>query len=144
MKNNKGISIVSLVITIIVIIILASIGIANSLNTVNESEKAVFLEDFKSCKGAIDRYDLEAVYKANDRTYALENLQWDGEEERVHNSAKIEDPDQEDRIDFIFDEHYTKNVKGKLAIKDGKLVVRDPYLKEQGWAEELHLYKTGN
>ena len=105
-------------------------------------QENLLIEDFKACKGAIDKYDLEAVYKGHNKAYSLDELQWDGIEERTHNSARIEDSEQEDRIDFIFNEHYTKNVRGKIEIKDGKLIVKDPYLKEQGWADELHLYKS--
>ena len=141
MKNNKGISLVTVVLTIIVIIILASIGISNSLVTVDNTAKAVFQEDFKNYVQQIKTYNLEAVLRQQVDDYDPDELAWDGESDFLENSARIEDKDQEDTIDFLLKGYYTKNLEGKVYIENGELKVKDTYLTEQSWADELHLYK---
>ncbi|MBR3280990.1 MAG: hypothetical protein IKI57_03990 [Clostridia bacterium] len=141
MKNNKGISIITVVVTIIVIIILASIGISNSLVTVDNTAKAVFQEDFKNYVQQIKTYNLEAILRQQVDDYDPDELNWDGKSEYLENSARIENKDQEDTIEFLLKGYYTKSLDDKVYIENGELKVRDKYLTEQAWADELHLYK---
>ena len=141
MKNNKGISIITVVVTIIVIIILASIGISNSLVTVDNTAKAVFQEDFKNYVQQIKTYNLEAILRQQVDDYDPDELNWDGKSEYLENSARIENKDQEDTIEFLLKGYYTKSLEDKVYIENGELKVRDKYLTEQAWADELHLYK---
>ena len=140
MKNNKGISIVTVVLTIIVLIILASIAISNSLVTVDNTAKAVFQEDFKNSVQSLKSYNIEAVLKQHVNDYDPDELQWDGESEYLENSARIEDENREDTITFLLKDHYTKNLKGRIYIKDGELMVKDIYPDEKEWAGELYKY----
>ena len=141
MKNNKGISIITVVVTIIVIIILASIGISNSLVTVDNTAKAVFQEDFKNYVQQIKTYNLEAILRQQVDDYDPDELNWDGKSEYLENSARIENKDQEDTIEFLLKGYYTKSLDDKVYIENGELKVRDKYLTEQACADELHLYK---
>ncbi len=141
MKNNKGISIITVVVTIIVIIILASIGISNSLVTVDNTAKAVFQEDFKNYVQQIKTYNLEAILRQQVDDYDPDELNWDGKSEYLENSARIENKDQEDTVEFLLKGYYTKSLDDKVYIENGELKVRDKYLTEQAWADELHLYK---
>ena len=137
MKNNKGVSIIALIITIIVFIILASIIIANSTETIDKSAKAVFQGDFKNAIFALQSYNTEAVLRANNPNYVEWDLQWDGDSEYAENSARIQDPTQDDTINYILKDHLTKDLRGKIHIVDGKLFVRPGYTTEAEWAKDL-------
>ena len=136
-NNKKGVTLISMAITIIVIIILTSIIILSSLDTIDKGNKAVFQNDFTDAVNSLRMYNTEAVLKANNPNYDPELLRWDGESERALNSAKIEDPSQEDKITYILKDHLTKDIKGKVDIIDGKLSVKPEFALETQWALEL-------
>jgi hypothetical protein len=57
----------------------------------------------------------------------------------------MEDGEHEDSINYIFENDITKNVDGKIKIKDGKLYVIPSYQTEYEWACEVYDYmKSGD
>ena len=137
MKNNKGITLISITITIIVIIILTAIIILSSMESIDKAKKTVFQNDFADAVQSVNMYNIEATIKTNNPAYNPNELNWNGQTERAENTARIEDPNQEDTIDFILKEHYTQDLKGKICIVGGRVFVKAQYNKQMQWVTEL-------
>lgn len=137
MKNNKGFSMIALIIMIIVTIILAWIVISNSTETIDNSQKAVFQDDFKNAYFAVQAYNTEAVLRANNPNYAEWDLTWDGKSERAQNTAQIQNAGEEDTIKYILKDTLTKSLDGKVEIYQGQLCVKEGFSLEEEWVEEL-------
>ena len=138
MKNNKGITIVALVIMIIIMIILAGIVITRSMKTIDESQKAVFQSDFRDAVTALNTYTTNAVIRGNNKEFDIKYMQWTGDEnEEVYGSARIRTPDEEDTIFDILKDRYTKTLRGKIEIINGILVVKDEFPTEKDWVKDF-------
>ena len=140
MKNNKGVSIIGLVITIIVIIILAGIVINGGTESIDKANQAAFQNEFKDAVEALNIYNTRAVIRKNNKDYEPEKLNWDGKSERAENTARVESPDEEDTIKDILKDSFTKTLENKIYILDGKIYVFNSFETEKGWAAELYSY----
>lgn len=139
MKNQKGVSLVALVITIIVIIIIASITMLSGNDSISRANETKFKNDLKEVVNALDIYNQQA-YLYGDASYDSSDLTWNGESERAENTAKIEDHVNEDRIRFIFTDEVPSTLQGKMTIEDGKIKVNKSYKSEYQWATEMYSY----
>jgi Tfp pilus assembly protein PilE len=139
--NNKGVSLVALVITIIVIIIIAGISLRTGIDNVTQSQKSAFLADLEMLNTNLQKYNIRAVqYNNLEGEYYEEDLQWDGKSPTATNSAQMEKAGFEDTPNYIFGGTITDNVKGKIIIKDGRLFVDPNYKTELEWASEHYRY----
>jgi len=138
--NNKGISLMSLIITIIVIIIIASISMLNSNKHLEEANRAKFEVDLKTVVETLEIYNQRAEIRGIP-TYDKNELLWDGTSERAQNTAKIADKTNEDTIKFIMDGNdIPKSLIGIVTIKDGKFKVKEEYKPQYDWAVEMYSY----
>jgi len=138
--NNKGVSLMSMVITIIVIIILAGIVImSGGEDSVQEANKVRFQNDLKSVVTALQVYEQRSEMYA-DKGYDYDLLAWDGSSERAENTAMIEKKGsgEEDTIRYILSGSVPKTLNGIIKIKDGKIVVDSTRKPETEWARELY------
>ncbi|MBO5141882.1 MAG: hypothetical protein J6C46_02585 [Clostridia bacterium] len=138
--NNKGVSLVSLVITIVVIIILAAVSILNSTKSLEEANKVKFQNDLKTVVEALNVYNERSVIRGIP-SYDKEKLEWDGESEKAENTAKIKDTNhvEEDSIRDIFDGNDVPNsLKGLIKIEYGKIKVDSSRHPEYEWAKEMY------
>ena len=138
--NNKGISLMSMVITIIVIIILAGIDImAGGEESLEEANKVRFQNDLKSVVTALQVYEQRSEMYA-EKGYDYDLLSWDGISERAENTAKIEKKgsDEEDTIRYILSGNVPKTLNEIIKIKEGKIVVDSTRKPEIEWARELY------
>lgn len=139
MNNKKGVSLISLTITIIVLIILAGITIGSGFGNIEKTQKAAFLSDFGNALENLRTYNQRAEAFSTIR-YNRRKLTWDGFTERATNTAKLEDNQNEDRVDYIFHNTITNNLIGKLEIRSGDLYIKEGYTTELEWAKEIHDY----
>ena len=139
LKNNKGVSLISLAITIIVLIILAGITVGSGIGNIGKTQKAAFLSDFGTALENLRTYNQRAEAFSTIR-YNRRKLTWDGFAERAEHTAKLEDGENEDRAEYIFHETITNNLKGKLEIRSGDLYIKEGYTTELEWAKEIHDY----
>lgn len=140
--NNKGVSIISLIITIIVIIILAAITISSNTESLEEANKVKFQNDLKSVVEALDIYHQRAEIRGV-ATYEANDLTWDGFSEKAENTAKIRDSNhvEEDSIRDIFDGNsIPKTLEGYIVIEDGKVKFDKNKKPEIEWATEIYSY----
>ncbi len=139
-SNKKGISLIATIIMIIVIIILASITVSAGFKNITKANQATFINDLKASTQAIEIYNTRAVARGNVRFYDPEELYWDGQSQKAENTARIEDPEQEDDAQYIFGETFYNSLHGKIFIKYGKIYIRREYVTEIEWAKELYEY----
>ena len=137
--NQKGISIMSLVITIIVILIIASISMISSTKSIDQATEVKFKNDLKEVVTALEVYHQQANLHGVP-SYNSDELKWDGVSERAENTAKIEDSTNEDRIRYIFTDEVPKTLVGKITIEDGRIKVEKSYKTEYEWATEQYSY----
>lgn len=137
--NQKGVSIMSLIITIIVIIIIASISMISSTKSIDQATEVKFKNDLKEVVTALEVYHQQANLHGIP-SYDSEELTWDGVSERAENTAKIEDSTNEDRIRYIFTDEVPKTLVGKITIEDGRIKVEKNYKTEYEWAIEQYSY----
>ncbi len=140
--NNKGISLVSLVITIIVMIIIAVITINVSTQSVDESLEAKFKNDLTSVVTALDIYHQRAETRGV-ATYKSNELTWDGSSFYAENTAKIEDKAhvQEDSIKYILDGNpVPTTLEGIMTIENGKVKINKEVKPQIEWATEIYSY----
>jgi len=137
--NQKGISMVALIITIIVIIIIAGISMVSSTKSIDQASEVKFKNDLTEVVTALEVYNQQA-YLHGIPTYDNDDLTWDGTSERAENTAKIEDGTNEDRVEFIFTDVIPETLKGVMTIEDGKIKIdkNDKYKYE--WAVEKYSY----
>jgi hypothetical protein len=135
--NNKGVSMVALVITIIVIVIIASVATMSGSDTMQHAEKATIQADFKTAQTLFQTYNNEAIIKG-DRGYDPDKFCWDGESERAENTAKIENGVDEDTIRFIFKDKFPHSLRGRIYIQDGEFYVFPELLTEKEWIDEVY------
>lgn len=138
--NNKGISLMSMVITIIVIIILAGIVIMpTGEDSLQEANKVRFQNDLKGLVTALQVYEQETEMYG-DKNYDFDTLVWDGSSEKAENTAMIEKKGsgEEDSIRYIFNGNVPKTLKGLITIKNGKIVLDGKRKPEVEWAKELY------
>lgn len=140
--NNKGISMVSLVITIIVIILLAAISINSGMGKhLDEANKAKFQNELKNAVTAVEIYHNRAAIHGIS-SYESDELSWDGVSEKAENTAKMEDENhiEEDSINYIFEKNITDLLKGIITIENGKVKVDKTKKPQIDWAVELYKY----
>lgn len=138
--NNKGVSLMSLIITIIIIIILAAISMLNSNKSLEEANKAKFEVDLKSVVELLNIYNERAVIRGVSN-YDKDDLTWDGSSERAENTARIEDKTKEDTIKYIFDgNNVPDSLKGLITIEAGKIRVDETRKPQYDWAVEMYSY----
>lgn len=138
--NQKGISLMSMIITIIVIIILAAIVImSGGEESIEEANKVRFQNDLKNSVEALRVYEQRAEMHG-EKNYDFDSLNWDGTSENAENTAKIENKgsDEEDSIRYIFQKTVPKTLEGKIKIINGKIKVDKNLKPEIDWAEELY------
>jgi len=139
-SNKKGVSLIAMIIMIIVIIILASIGISTGFKNITKANQANFLNDLKSSIQMLEIYNTRAVARGNVRFYDPEELFWDGVSQKAQNTARIENPDEEDDASYIFQEAFNNGLHGKIFIKYGKIYIKREYVTEIEWAKEMYDY----
>lgn len=139
MKKQNGVSLISLAITIIVIILLASITLVASNGSIDKAVKVKFQTELKGVVEALDVYN-ERAYLSGTSDYDSRDLTWDGTSERAVNTAKMEDPMQEDRIRYILSDEVPETLDGKMTIENGKVKIVEEYKTEREWASELYSY----
>ena len=151
MMNKNGVSMVALVITMIVIIILAGITYNTGFSSVDKAQKTSFMADLEDAIYYLRAYNTrgQAAYlmgaEGAEKNYDPNNLQWDGISERAENTARMEDGINEDTAEYIFEKDITKNIEGKIKIKDGQLYVNKNFQTEYEWACEIYDYmKSGD
>ena len=165
--NNKGVSLVALVITIIVILIIASISFLMGFRNVDKAQQAAFVTDLEGAVRDVQIYGERALqYGILD--YKIEELQWDGKSDYLTKSGKVnyitndtlgkkinakhptdEDKEKinnapEDTALFLFNNNIPNTLKGKIFIKNGKLYVDIGYKDEYNWAIEAYEYMSGD
>lgn len=137
--NQKGISLVALVITIIVIILLAAITMVSSTRSVDQATEVKFKNDLTEVVTALDVYHEQAnIYGIP--SYDRDDLSWDGTSERAENTAMIEDKTKEDKIKFILTADVPDSLKGKMTIENGRVKIDKSYTYEYEWAVEKYSY----
>jgi type II secretory pathway pseudopilin PulG len=122
MKNQRGISLVVLIITIIVIIILAGIVISNAIDTPDRARLAVFRSDMDSLEQAVGisyadlvgDYAEEGTQKLDSKIYAEVAT---GNSDASYQNVVF--PDAVRSLVFINDSHKIKNISGLPEYKDG-------------------------
>lgn len=140
--NNKGISIISLIITIILIVVLAGIAISGNTQSLEEANKAKFQNDLKAVVEAVDVYNERAMIRGI-ASYDADDLTWDGVSEKAENTAKIKDSnhEEEDSIRDILDGNdVPKSLKGYITIEDGRVMFDKTKKPEIEWATEIYSY----
>ena len=165
--NNKGVSLVALVITIIVIIIIAGISMLMGFQNVDKAQQAAFVTDLEGAVRDVQIYGERALqYGTVD--FKIDNLQWDGKSDYLTKSGKVnyltndtlgkkinakhptdEDKEKinnapEDTALFLFNNNIPNTLKGKIFIKNGKLYVDIGYKDEYNWAIEAYEYMSGD
>lgn len=141
-KNNKGVSLVSLAITIIVIIIIAVITINVSTQSVDESLEAKFKNDLTSVVTALEIYHQRAEIRGVS-TYENDELTWDGKSFYAENTAKIADKThtQEDSIQYILDGNpVPTTLEGIMTIENGRVKINKEAKPQIDWATEIYAY----
>ena len=140
--NNKGVSLVALIITMIVIILLAGIAWQAGFSNVGQAQKSAFMKDLENLTTSLEKYNTQAVLRNNiNGEYYEENLQWDGKSERTTGSAQMEKSGEEDTPGYIFDDQQNSSyVKDKIKIINGRLYVDKKYATEFEWATEYYKY----
>ncbi len=153
--NNKGVSIMSLVITMIVIIILAGIAMNAGTTNIDKAQKSAFLSDLERAQFELQSYCQRGLVakelmitedgQGGNPNFDPLNLYWDGDinNKRATDTAKMEDGVNEDTIDYIFNHSITKNLENKIFILDGTLYVKSEYQIEFEWAVENYDYMRG-
>ena len=147
MKNNKGVTLVTLTITIIVILIIAGIAVRLGFSSVNDTQRSAFMTDVETLIRQLETYNIRAVvYNNLDGEYDEEKLSWDGNADRVTESAQMEKKGVEDTPEYIFGDVINANtVKGKVKIIKGRLYVKRSYPDEFKWAaEDVYKYMSGD
>ncbi len=143
--NNKGVSLVALVVTMIVIIIIAGIVISSGIGNISTSQKGAFMVDLENMNTSLQKYNTRAVlYNHLPGEYYDDELQWDGKTERAEHTARMEVSGEEDTALYIFDNNIPNTLKGKIKIIDGKLYVDRSYQQEFEWAAEQYKYMSGD
>ena len=135
MLNNKGVSLISLIITMIVIIILATISVVASRDSVENAKKLAFLTGLTELQRGLDSYNQRAFYRGV-ATYDSEDLFWSGNlNDSPRNTAKIkvevdknsneldEKKDEEDTLYTIFGKDIPNDVKDKIYIYEGNIFI---------------------
>ena len=161
--DNKGVSLVGLVITIIVIVIIAGIALSSGFINIDKAQQATFLSDLENVNDAINIYNERAdIYGKKD--YDKRKLSWNGQDKYLTNSAKINyltndtegkkiNPQytteeelqkiynaQEDTADFLFNGVVPTSLRGKIYIVSGKVYVYRSYKEEFEWATSKYEY----
>ena len=119
MKNNKGITITSLIITIIVMVILAGIALMFSMGesgVITKAENTRFLEDIKLYKEELELYKGQKQIENQKRITNGENID-------LHDGIYMSTwtiSEMKLYIPSIEDEY-----EGKLGIEDGELTYKD-------------------
>lgn len=140
--NQKGVSIISLVITIIIIIILAAITVTSGMDKqIEEANKVKFQNDLKNVVTAINVYH-ERAYIHGVSSYDRDELTWDGKSVRAEKTAKMEDKNQveEDSIHYILEGNLPKTLEEIVIIENGKVKVKKDRKPQIDWAIELYQY----
>ena len=141
MFNNKGVSLTALVITIIVLIIIAGIVMQSGIGNIGQANKSAFMTDLENAILLLQKYETRAEGLSDPMLYfSSDNLQWDGVTERAVNTGKLEDGENEDTINYIFENHIPNTLKGKLKIINGELYINKDYYTEFEWATEHYKY----
>ena len=138
--NQKGVSLLSLVITIIVIILLAAITINSGISKqIDEANKAKFQNDLKNLVTAVEVYHNRADIHGIS-SYDRDELKWNGKSERAEKTAKMEDKTQveEDSIKYIFGGELPKTLLDIVKIESGEVVVDRSKNPQIEWAAELY------
>ena len=137
--NQKGISMMSLIITIIIMIILAGITVSLSGNSATEANEGKFKNDLKNVVTAVESYHTRAdAFGVS--SYKRNNLAWDGVSEKAENTAKMEDKSQaeEDSIRFILSGEIPNSLDGIMKIEAGEVVIDESQKTQIEWARELY------
>ena len=138
MKNNKGVSIITLVITIIIIIIIAGVTMLRSTKNLEEANKVKFQNDLKSFVELIDAYNVRAEIRGI-ATYDSDDLAWDGISEKAENTARIKNNSDEDSIRDILDgNQIPETLKGIVTIENGKVKISEDAYPKYDWAVEMY------
>ena len=123
MKNNKGITITSLIITIIVMVILAGIALLFSVGdsgVISRSQKTHFLNDLKLYEEELELYKSEQQIKNYGETIEIADT-WD------YSTIKGYIPSLKRKYD------------GKIGVIDNYIALRGLTDEEEKWAEEIEI-----
>lgn len=137
--NQKGISLVALVITIIVIILLATITMTASTKSVDQATEVKFKNDLTEVVTALEVYHHQANIHGIP-SYDSDDLTWDGTSERAENTAMMEDKINEDKIKYILTDDVPDSLKGKMTIENGRVKIDKSNTYEYEWAVEKYSY----
>ncbi len=118
-KENKGITLIALVMTIIVLLILAGIGIA-SLTGENGILKKANMAKFKTEKATTEEQVNLAVIASYDKDGELEIEELKKELEKIEGKVTITDSKEEFPVTVVVNEKiFEIDKKGNVTIKDG-------------------------
>lgn len=149
MNNQKGVSLIVLIVTIAVMIIIATITIRGNNNALNYTSESVYKAELRGLEERLRIYHEDAELELFE--YRKNKLQWDGVAARATNTGKVEDAQagieeesrREDTAQFIFKE-IPGIFKGKLYIEDGNLGVLNPYENQKKWLKDMEVQYKEN
>lgn len=98
LKNNKGISLASLVVTITILVLLVSTAVYNGLDTLNESRKTAFVQELQIIQGQVNIiYEQIRNGEIDYENYLEEyTITSDSDFEIIKNSSKFSNPNRKD------------------------------------------------
>ena len=106
-------------------------------DSIGQAQEVKFKNDLKEVITALDVYQQRVLIRGTP-DYDRDKLEWDGESDRTINSAKIENGVDEDKIRYILTGEVPVTLKGKIIIKEGKILFNREYTIERDWALELY------
>ena len=120
MSEEKGITLITIVVTIIILLILSAITLTIIFNSsiIGKSQSAKLKTEISALEENLKHYSNEAKI-SNKKEYKQENLIWDGENE-PQNTAKLTDGENEDNIEKILGK-IPNDLQGKVTIGSGVL-----------------------
>ena len=126
MKNNKGITLIALIVTIIIMLILAgvTIYISSGDGLFNQTKKAAFQTEVRQIQEQVENRKTVVIAKNNRRIPASFDISFD---------------------DLDLDKSIKNKYNGKLVIVNGELYYEPSLLTEEEieWVEELGINKKG-